>query len=69
MTENTLEQTMYDSMGRITQCEATETDLALVFIMSEFIDALGGVQGMEGVVGRLEARWKIAQGEYARGEV
>lgn len=69
MTEKTLKQTMYDSMGRIARREATQTDLALVLIMSEFIDTLGGSKAAQIHVDALEAVWKIAQGEYARGEV
>jgi len=49
--------------------KASETDLALVLIMSEFINALGGSSEMAKIVDRLEAKWKQAQGEYARGEV
>lgn len=69
MKEKTLKQTMYDSMGRIARREATQTDLALVFIMSEFIDSLGGSQEMAKIVDQLKLKWKRVQGEYARGEV
>lgn len=69
MTEKTLKQTMYDSMGRIARREATQTDLALVFIMSEFIDTLGGSQAMAKLVDQLERKWQQGLEEYARGEV
>ena len=69
MTEKTLKQTMYDSLGRIARREATQTDLALVFIMSEFIDSLDDSKAARIHVVALEAKWKKAQGEYARGEV
>ena len=69
MKEKTLKQTMYDSMGRIARRKATQADLALVFIMSEFIDALGGSGAAQIHVVALEATWKQVQGEYTRGEV
>lgn len=69
MTEKSLKQTMYDCMGRIARREASQADLALVFIMSEFIDALGGSKAAQIHVIALEPLWKKAQGEYARGEI
>lgn len=69
MKEKTLKQTMYDSMGRIARREATQTDLALVFIMSEFIDTLGGSKAARIHVIALEPLWKQGLEEYARGEV
>jgi len=69
MTDKTLKEVFYSSMVRIQALKASETDLALVLIMSEFINALGGSSEMAKIVDRLEAKWKQAQGEYARGEV
>jgi predicted transcriptional regulator len=68
MVDKTFEQTMYDSLGRITRREASQADLALVYIMSEFIDLLGGSKAAQIHILALEAKWKKAQGEYARGE-
>lgn len=69
MTEKSLKQTMYDSLGRIARREATTTDLALVFLMSEFIDSLGGSKTAQIYMIALEPVWQKAQAEYARGEI
>lgn len=69
MTDQTLKATFYEAMDRIQKLEASKTDLALVFIGAELIDARGGSAEMAKVVSRLEAKWTKAQGEYARGEV
>lgn len=69
MADKTLQQTMYDSMGRITRREASQADLALVFVMSEFIDLLGGSKAAALHVPSLETMWKKAQEDYARGKV
>lgn len=69
MTDLTLKTVFYAAMDRIQKLEASKADLALVFIMSEFITEAGGAEEMAKQIDRLEARWKTAQGEYARGEV
>lgn len=69
MSDSTLRTIFYAAIDRIQKLEASDSDLALVFVMAEFIDALDGTEGIAKITDRLEAKWKIAQGEYARGEV
>lgn len=69
MADLSLKTVFYAAMGRIQKLEASKTDLALVFIMSEFITEAGGAEEMAKQIDRLERKWKVAQGEYARGEV
>ena len=64
----TLEETTMNAMAMIKKMEATPSDLALIFLMSEFIDTIGQDTFKAGLR-RLEQRWQVAQGEYARGEV
>lgn len=69
MSERTLEVVFYAAMERIQRLEASDTDLALVLVMSEFIDALGGSQEMAKLVDQLERKWQRGLEEYERGEV
>lgn len=69
MADQSLKTVFIKAMARIKKLEASDSDLALVFIMAEFIDALDGTEEMAGITDWLEARWKKVQGEYARGEV
>ena len=69
MFDSTLKAVFYAAMNRIQKLKASEADLALVLIMSEFIDALGGSAEMAKIIDQLEANWKKGLAEYARGEV
>lgn len=69
MTNKTLEQVMNDAMGRIVRREATQSDLAVVFLMSEWIDVIGGSAAARLHIPALEVMWAKAKEEYARGEV
>lgn len=64
----TLEETTINAIALIKNMEATPSDLAFIFLMSEFIDAIGQDTFKAGLR-RMEQRWQVAQGEYARGEV
>lgn len=57
------------SMARIAVLKATDADLALVLIMSELIDEVGGGDEAKALAARLEVKWQEGQAAYARGEV
>lgn len=69
MADQSLKTVFIKAMARIKKLEASDSDLALVFIMAEFIDALDGSDKRAKITDWLEAKWKIAQGEYTRGEI
>lgn len=69
MIDQSLHQVFLEAMGRIQRLEATLVDLALVLVMSEFIDEVGGSEKMSKQIGNLEAKWQKGLREYARGEV
>lgn len=69
MTNKTLEQVMHDSMGRIVRQEATSTDLAVVFLMSEWIDVIGGSAAARLHIPALEVMWAKAKAEYVSGKI
>jgi hypothetical protein len=67
--KQTLEGVFMDSMGRIQKLTATPADLALVLIMSELIDEVGGSTQMAKQIRDLEAKWQQGLAEYAKGRV
>ena len=69
MIDQTLHQVFLEAMSRIQRLEATSVDLALVLVMSEFIDEVGGSAEMAKQIDSLEAKWQKGLREYARGEV
>ncbi len=69
MINQSLHQVFLEAMGRIQRLEATSVDLALVLVMSEFIDEVGGSSEMAKQIDSLEAKWQRGLREYARGEV
>lgn len=69
MIDQTLHQVFLEAMGRIQRLEATSVDLALVLVMSELIDEVGGSSEMSKQVDNLEAKWQKGLRAYARGEV
>lgn len=64
----TLEQASVNAMALITNMEAGTSDLAFIFLMSEFIDEVGQ-EKFKRRLKEFERKWQIAQGEYARGNV
>ena len=44
MADQSLKTVFYEAMARIKKLEASDSDLALVFFMVEFIDALAGTE-------------------------
>lgn len=69
MIDQSLHQVFLEAMDRIQRLEATSVDLALVLVMSEFIDEVGGSGEMAKQIDSLEAKWRKGLREYARGEV
>ena len=69
MIDQTLHQVFLEAMERIQRLKATSVDLALVLVMSEFIDEVGGSREMAKQIDSLEAKWQKGLLEYARGEV
>ena len=64
----TFEECSLDAIARIVSKKAEGSDIALTFIMAEFIDVVG-LQQMRKMIPALEAKFAVAQEEYARGEV
>jgi len=69
MIDQSLHQVFLEAMGRIQRLKATSVDLALVLVMSELIEEVGGSVEMAKRVSNLEAKWRQGLREYARGEV
>lgn len=67
--KQTLGEVFMDSMGRIQKLEAHPADLALVLIMSELVDEVGGIKQMAKQIRGLEAKWRQGLAEYAEGLV
>lgn len=69
MIDQSLHPVFLEAMDRIQRLEATSVDLALVLVMSEFIDEVGGSGEMAKQIDSLEAKWRKGLQEYARGDV
>ncbi len=62
----TFEECSLDAIARITSQKAEGSDIALTFIMSEFIDVVG-LKRMRKMIPALEAKFAKAQAEYLAG--
>lgn len=64
----TFEEYSLDAVARVAALKAEGSDLAFVFMMSEFIDVVGQKQMLK-MVPALEAKFKKAMADYQAGRV